>query len=815
MKKVSLVLLFSMLFVIVSPFANTTSASSNSLNLTDDYIVDYADYADIYIDEWDDKAFKTSENETIKKGIGLMEGAYPDAYVTYDISNLKYTTFETKISIDGNFKTGSLGNTEFVVYADNKQLFTKTFTNTTKAQKLELAIPKGTKEITIMAVWERGAKESHRAIFGNPTLTNKLTAASAFNSISLNEDLLMGDESYFWDLYVSSWDDKPFKLSNGTLAGNGFGFDPQAYGDNVNWAEFDISDYKYTTLETTISIDKNWSTGDRGKTQFIIYADDEKIYSSTFVNDTALKKVKAAIPAGTKTVKLMAASDGGKTGKHAVIFADPILTNSLPQSPSSTRVSLHTIGYTDGSYAKYADEAIEYHWMDDAFQLADGSLEGYGYGMESLDGEEQWLQFYIKDYQHTTFEANVSLENKWRLSDKGSVDVYVIGDEKVLYKKTLTNHAPSEKISVNIPAGTSSLYLQTDYSSGNKGTQSVIFGNPYLVIKDTIKPYAPVVNTLGDQATAVKGNAELGSKVTVKKDNKVLAEAPVDGKGAFSIPIAKQKAGIELTVTAADKAGNISSNVKVTVKDQTPPAKPTVNTITSEATKVTGKAEASSTVTIKAGSTKLGEAKADKDGKYSVAIKKQKPGVEISVTAKDAAGNISAAAKVKVTDKTPPAAPSVNEVTSESTKVTGKTEKNAVITVKAGSTKLGEAKADKDGKYSVSIKKQKPGVELSVTSKDAAGNVSKATKVKVKDKTPPAAPKVDKVTKNSTKVTGKTEANSTVTVKAGSTKLGEAKANKEGKFSVSIKKQKQGKKLSVTAKDAAGNVSKATSVTVK
>ncbi|MCM3179047.1 hypothetical protein [Cytobacillus horneckiae] len=73
MKKVSWVLLFSMLFVIISPFANTTSASSNSLNLTDDYIVDYADYADIYIDEWDDKAFKTSENETIKKGIGLME----------------------------------------------------------------------------------------------------------------------------------------------------------------------------------------------------------------------------------------------------------------------------------------------------------------------------------------------------------------------------------------------------------------------------------------------------------------------------------------------------------------------------------------------------------------------------------------------------------------------------------------------------------------------------------------------------------------------------------------------------------------------
>ncbi|WP_258523695.1 Ig-like domain-containing protein [Priestia megaterium] len=53
---------------------------------------------------------------------------------------------------------------------------------------------------------------------------------------------------------------------------------------------------------------------------------------------------------------------------------------------------------------------------------------------------------------------------------------------------------------------------------------------------------------------------------------------------------------------------------------------------------------------------------------------------------------------------------------------------------------------------------------MSVTAADAANNTSKATTVKVSDKTPPAAPSVNAVTTKSTAVTGKAEANSTVTV---------------------------------------------------
>ena len=72
--------------------------------------------------------------------------------------------------------------------------------------------------------------------------------------------------------------------------------------------------------------------------------------------------------------------------------------------------------------------------------------------------------------------------------------------------------------------------------------------------------------------------------------------------------------------------------------------------------------------------------------------------------------------------------------------------------------------------------------QISSTATDAAGNTSKGTNLKVADKTPPAAPKVNSVNDKSTSVKGKTEAGATVTVKVKNKKLGEAKANKKGEF---------------------------------
>jgi hypothetical protein len=82
-------------------------------------------------------------------------------------------------------------------------------------------------------------------------------------------------------------------------------------------------------------------------------------------------------------------------------------------------------------------------------------------------------------------------------------------------------------------------------------------------------------------------------------------------------------------------------------------------------------------------------------------------------------------------DKKAPAAPTVSKVTTRTTKVTGKAEAGSTVFIKLGTKAIGIAKADKYGKYTVSIPKQKAGTILYVTAKDKAGNVSKATKITV------------------------------------------------------------------------------------
>jgi hypothetical protein len=103
-----------------------------------------------------------------------------------------------------------------------------------------------------------------------------------------------------------------------------------------------------------------------------------------------------------------------------------------------------------------------------------------------------------------------------------------------------------------------------------------------------------------------------------------------------------------LTITATDKAGNVSPSVTITVIDVIPPEKPTVNRVDSNDNVVTGKAEANSKVTVKKGSKVLGSASADSNGRYSVKIKPQKVETKLSVTAKEKAGNVSLEATTKV-----------------------------------------------------------------------------------------------------------------------------------------------------------------------
>lgn len=77
-------------------------------------------------------------------------------------------------------------------------------------------------------------------------------------------------------------------------------------------------------------------------------------------------------------------------------------------------------------------------------------------------------------------------------------------------------------------------------------------------------------------------------------------------------------------------------------------------------------------------------------------------------------------------DETAPSAPVINEVTDQSTTVTGTAEAGTTVTVKAGAALLGTAEAGADGKFSIDIPKQETGTTLFVTATDEAGNSSES-----------------------------------------------------------------------------------------
>lgn len=333
---------------------------------------------------------------------------------------------------------------------------------------------------------------------------------------------------------------------------------------------------------------------------------------------------------------------------------------------------------------------------------------------------------------------------------------------------------------------------------------------------DMVAPGLPSVNPVSDRDLKVTGKTEANAKVFISKGSALLGNGQADSNGNYTVAIPVQAVGTSLSLYVEDLFGNKSATQTVTVLDKTPPANPTVNPVADNQTSTFGKAEGGAIIYVKVGTTQIGKGVATSNGTFTISIPKQKAGTIMSVYAVDKAGNISASTFVKVMDKTAPSAPSVDEIKDYDKKVSGKGEVGSTVTVKEGSKVVGAGKVDRAGKYVVTINSaKKAGTTVYVSLTDASGNVSVPTKSVVKDRTAPSLPSVNRVTKRSTTVKGKTEAYATVYLKTGSKIIATAKANKYGNYLFSIRKQKVGTTFYVFAKDQAGNYSKSNRVVVQ
>ncbi|WP_241960028.1 Ig-like domain-containing protein, partial [Staphylococcus gallinarum] len=118
--------------------------------------------------------------------------------------------------------------------------------------------------------------------------------------------------------------------------------------------------------------------------------------------------------------------------------------------------------------------------------------------------------------------------------------------------------------------------------------------------------------------------------------------------------------------------------------DITPPVVPTVSEVTSESPQISGTAEAGSTVKVELPDGTELTGVADDQGNYTIDLpsnKKFNGGESIKVTSTDPSGNKSDEKVIDVKDTTPPVAPTVSEVTSESPQVSGTAEAGSTVKV--------------------------------------------------------------------------------------------------------------------------------------
>ena len=321
---------------------------------------------------------------------------------------------------------------------------------------------------------------------------------------------------------------------------------------------------------------------------------------------------------------------------------------------------------------------------------------------------------------------------------------------------------------------------------------------------EIMAPPPLTVNTVSNKDTSITGKTRANITVKAYVNNKQIGSGKADSKGNFKITIKKQTENTTIKVTATDDKTKVSTSKSVKVADKIPPEL-SVPAIHSSTTVIKGKTEAKASVKLYIKNKHVKTVTADSKGNYQFNISKQVSGTEIKITASDNAKN-----SVSKTIKVKPYL-SVNTVSDKSTKVTGKTEAKASVNVYLNNKLYKTVTADKNGKFSASIKKQKAGAKVKVVA--TRNKVSNTVTKTVADKTPPSLT-VPAVTSNTTVIKGKTEARTSVKLYIGNKHIKTVTADSKGNYQFKISKRSSGTKIRITASDKAKNSTTKT-ITVK
>lgn len=372
----------------------------------------------------------------------------------------------------------------------------------------------------------------------------------------------------------------------------------------------------------------------------------------------------------------------------------------------------------------------------------------------------------------------------------------------------------------------------------------------FTIVVDTVAPTVPLITSIVDdvpnntgtigngQSTndtqpTLNGTAEANSAVSIFDNGALVATVNANASGNWSwTPTAALGQGSHAyRVSAADAAGNVSAASQSTtiIVDTIAPGAPGNLVINAIGNRVTGTAEAGSTVTITSDTgVALGTAIADGTGSFTATLTPaQTNGQPLLAFAQDKAGNTGIAAGFTAPDTRVPEAPIITNVVDDVGIYTGAIANGQVTndaqptlngTAQAGATVsiynngalLGTTTANASGNWSFTptgnLTEGSHAFTATATNANGTGSVSTAATVIV-DTLAPGTPS-GTLSADGGSLSGLAEANSIVTVTlAGGVTL-TTTAGSNGAWSLTLPtKQIEGQLINVTATDAAGNAS--------
>ncbi len=234
--------------------------------------------------------------------------------------------------------------------------------------------------------------------------------------------------------------------------------------------------------------------------------------------------------------------------------------------------------------------------------------------------------------------------------------------------------------------------------------------------------------------------------------------------------------------------------------DVTPPAAPTINPIYTDANLATGKAEPNTTVIFTTEDNQVVKGSVDADGNYSVELPRQIMGHVVTVANQDIAGNISDVTTSLPVRQGELSKPVINDVTNDSTIVSGEADLAVNVNVKVikadGTEKPYVGNTDNSGHYSVEIAKPEYGDKVQVVT-SGNGKVSPTAETTVLDAIKPAAPIVEDVYTDTVEIKGQGTSGNKVEVTLPSGTLDPVSVAADGTFKVQIPAQAEGAKISI------------------